>query len=271
MKTMQDYFENSAVKGSILGSMVMFIATPGINYVVSRATNSPMPWAQPFTGGYSLAVSGAAGCATTFCIKSFLTDGAKEHELPDWTKFWTSFVAGLVSGAVLCPFESIAQTQLSTNATITNTATLIYKYHGALGFCRGLNSMMLREGAWSAMYMALAPILKQRFKDSGYNEVAANLGATSISFGIFGVISTPINRMRIMMQENLAEANTPSKTYKQLINTMLKSSPNTTTSIQRTMGMFKGAGPRSMTSALAGGLFVKGTELYDDALKYCSK
>ena len=271
MNTIKDYFENEVVKGSILGSAVMFAATPGINYVVSRATNKPMLWSQPFTGGYSLAGSGAAGCATTFFIKSCLTGGAKDHELSEWQRLWTSFVAGVCSGVVLCPFESIAQTQLTTeSSSLIGTAKLIHHNHGVFGFFRGTGSMMLREGSWSAMYIALAPILRQRFKEAGYNDLSANLAAVTISFGIFGVLSTPINRARIMMQANLAESDTPRNSYRQLMKIMLHNSQDANP-VKRTCNFFKGAGPRSITSALAGGLFVKGTEWYDDALKCSSR
>ena len=124
MKTMQDFLEYPLVKGSILGAAVMYIATPGINCVVSQATGTPMPWSRPFTGGYSLAGAGAIVCATNFGIKALL--GGDEKNVSAWTRIWTASVAGIFAGMVYCPFESIAQTQLTNKKSLINTAKTIY-------------------------------------------------------------------------------------------------------------------------------------------------
>jgi hypothetical protein len=226
MKTIVNYVTDSleypVVKGSFLGAGVMAAATPGINYVVSKATKLPMPWSKPFTGCYALAGAGAVVCATSFAIKALLVGHEKKPS--EWTRFWTTSVAGVASGIVLCPFESVAQTQLTTKASLINTAKTMYQYHGGAGFFRGVGSMMVREGAWISTCFAVAPILSQRMKDAGYNDVTSGVTSSVVSAGFFGVASAPINRARIMMQDKLAEPNTPHPRYRQLIKTMFQPS-----------------------------------------------
>ena len=134
MKTIQDYLNYPWVKGSFLGAGVMFLATPGINCVVSQAMGKPMPWSRPFTGCYSLSGAGAAGNAVTFAIKALL--GGEGKDVSEGKRFWTASIAGAVSGMVLCPFESAAQTQLTTKTPLTNTVSRIYNNHGVAGFFR---------------------------------------------------------------------------------------------------------------------------------------
>ena len=125
---------------------------------------------------------------------------------------------------------------------------------------------MLRESAWSTKYIAIVPILSQHLKNAGVHPVTADVSALVVSAGVFGVASAPINRARIIMQDKLAEPQTPRLSYRQVFRRMVQDAPNASMA-QRTFRFFQGGAPRSVTSALAGGLFVKGSEWYDDAVK----
>ncbi|MDF1683972.1 MAG: MC/SLC25 family protein [Legionellaceae bacterium] len=265
MKTTRDFFESPLTKGSILGACVMTTVTPGINLVASQTTGTPMPWSKPFTGARSLAGAGTINCATAFTTKHLL--GGDKPEASEWKRFWTASVGGMLAGLTICPFESIAQTQLTTKTSMTQTASTMYKYYGVQGFFRGTVSMMAREGAWVPMYLEAIPILSKRFKEAGCNQLIADAAGLVVSAGLFGVISAPVNRLRIMKQDKLAKPNAPSASYPNLIRSMFQECPDLKPA-ERTVRFFKGAGARSVTSALAGGLFFAGNQAYAKALEW---
>jgi len=263
MKTIHDFFAFPMVKGTILGGVVTAAATPGINLVASYTIGTPMPWSKPFTGARSLATAGSVACGTGFIIRHLL--GGNTHDASEWTRLWTASVGGMVSGLTTCPFESIAQTQLTTKTSLSHTAHTIYQHHGLPGFFRGAASMAVREGAWFPMYMGSMPILSQRLQDAGYEKSTAHAIAIASSAGLFGVISAPVNRLRIMKQDKLVEPNTPATSYPNLLRAMVQECPDLKP-IERTARFFKGAAARSVTSAVAGGLFFYGNEMYGEAI-----
>ncbi len=264
MDVLQHYLEYPLVKGSVLGAGVMVAATPGINYVIRMSTGNPMLWSRPFTGCLSLAGAGFTGCVMGFTIKRLLVgDGINASS---WERIWTSSMAGMASGLMTCPLESIAQNQLSTQSSMMKTARIMHQHYGFCGFFRGAGSMMVRDGAWAGMHMAVVPILSQRFQDGGCSRPTADGAAWVISAGLFGFLSVPINRLRTKQHDKLSEAGTEKKRYRQLV-TMMIEQDATAPPLQRLVGFFKGGRVRSLNSALAGGLLLKGSELYDDAVQ----
>ena len=264
MKTIQDYLEFPLLKGSLLGAGVMTAATPGLNIVISQTTGDAMPWSKPFTGSLSLAGSGAVGCATVYTTKHLL--GGDKDNVSKWQKIWTASVGGMLSGFTICPLEAIAQTQLASGEAFFKTARNLAKYYGVTGFFRGGATMVLRETAWAATYAAFVPILSQSLQETGYQKIESDAAALVSSAGLFGALSAPVNRLRIKKQETLAKPEMLQKSYPDLLKDMLQECP-TLSATQRTMRFFKGSIPRSLTSALAGGLFFKGSELYDEAVQ----
>jgi len=265
MKTPHDFFASPVIKGSILGASAMAAATPGINFVASQTTGTPMPRSKPFTGYRSLASAGMVGCATGLSIKHLL--GGDTPDASEWKRMWTASVGGMVSGLTTCPFEAIAQTQLTTKTSMSQTARTIYQHYGVPGFFRGAVSMAAREGAWVPMYLESIPILSKRFQDAGFNEFWADGAALMVSASLFGVISAPVNRLRIMKQDKLAEPNTPFARYPSLIRAMVQECPDLKPA-ERTARFFRGAAARSATSALAGGFFFGGKKAYEMALEW---
>jgi len=265
MITTYDFFAFPLIKGSILGGAVMATVTPGLNFVASQTTGTAMPWSKPFTGSASLASAGMIACATGFTVKHML--GGDTKDASEWKRLWTASVGGMISGLTTCPFEGIAQTQLSTKTSMIQTARTIHQHYGIPGFFRGAASMAVREGAWVPMYLESIPILSKRFKEAGCHRFIADAAALIVSAGLFGVMSTPVNRLRIMKQDKLAETNTPSTSYSSLLRTMIQECPDLKPA-ERTVRFFKGAGARSVTSALAGGLFFAGNQAYAKALEW---
>ena len=252
-------------QGSILGASVLAIATPGLNAVASRTLGTPFPWSKPFTGAGSFSGAGSIACATGFIIKNML--GGNAHDASEWTRLWTASVGGMVSGLTTCPSESIAQTQLTTKTSLSQTARTIYQHYGMPGFFRGAMSMAAREGAWFPVYMGTMPIVSKRLQDAGCEKVTANITAITSSAGFFGVISAPVNRLRIMKQDKLAEPNTPRTSYGTLLRAMVQECPDLKPA-ERVARVFTGAGWRSVTSILAGGFLFGGNKAYDTALQW---
>ncbi|MDF1758029.1 MAG: hypothetical protein P1U74_07000 [Legionellaceae bacterium] len=148
-----------------------------------------------------------------------------------------------------------------------STARTIYNYYGLSALFRGASFVVLREAAWATTYLAAVPILSNKFQKSGYKKIESDFMALLISAGMFGLVTAPINRARIMKQENLAKTGTANVSYKKIFGYMLHEAPNAP-SAHRIMRFFKGAGARSATSVLAGGLIFKGKEMYDEAIRY---
>lgn len=255
-----DFMQQPMVKGSVLGGGVMFWVTPGVNSFAHRANNTRMPWAQMFTGWQPLVVSGIVGTATSFTVKKYLLGNQRDSS--SFHLFWTSATAGALSGVVLCPFECLAQNrQLSATRSLRNTGQSIFQHHGYAGFFRGTVAMMAREGAWVPMYLTAVPLISQRMQQAGYNRGIADAVALIVSASLFGIFSTPINRLRVMKQSNLTIAGR-SSSYRQLASTMLHEHAEKTMP-RKIADCFKGAGVRSLTSGWAGGLFYYGGEAYD--------
>lgn len=257
--TNRDFFYNflthPLVKGSILGAGVMFWVTPGVNKVTYRSSNTQMPWSQAFSGWQPLVVSGVIGCATSFNVKGMLRE--PEGKSSSRKEFATSSMAGAVSGITLCPFESINVNHQGRSGAVIDTARSMFKHHQYAGFFRGTGAMMMRESAWTIMYMTAVPTISQNLQKTGYNRATADAFALIFSACLFGFASTPINRLRIMKQTGLTTAGT-TPSYKQLATTMFQEIKN-----NGIASCFKGAGVRSVTSAFAMTLFYYGGERYD--------
>lgn len=257
--TFVDFMTHPMVKGSILGAGVMFLVTPGINKVTYRSKNTHMPWSQAFSGWQPLVVSGVVGCATSFAVKSLLID--TEEKESSFRAFGTSATAGAVSGITLCPFESVNVNHQGRSGTVADTARSMLKHHGYAGFFRGTGGMMIRESAWTMMYMTAVPTISQNLQKRDYNRATADALALIVSACMFGFASAPINRLRIMKQADLTKPGT-TPSYRQLATAMFQEH-KISAKHAKVAGCFKGAGVRSITSAFAGGLFYYGSEGYD--------
>lgn len=258
------FMHHPVVKGSFVGAIGMFAATPGFN-AFSHEKGIWMPRNQLFTGWQSLVASGIAGTSTSFTINKML--GGNQEDASFFHRTWATATAGAFSGIVLCPFECITQNRLlSTQNSLKDTTRSIVQYHGYKGFFNGTAAMIVREGSWTLMYMTAVPMISQRLQNAGYNKRAADVIALIVSASMFGIFSTPVNHLRRMKQCNLTNAGT-TRSYPQLASQLFHEHSDRAMP-QKIMGCFKGAGVRSLNSAWAGFFFCGASEAYNTALEY---
>jgi hypothetical protein len=254
--TMLGVLHHPAVKGSVIGTGVMFLATPGINRVNH---GSKMLWSEAYVGWKPLVATGIVSCATSFYVKDML--GGNEKNASTFQQFWTSAVAGAISGIPLCPLEAINKNQ-TKNVSMADTIKSIYQHHGSIGFFKGTNTMMVRESAWMMMCMTTVSEISKNLCQQGYNQTTAEAFALIFSACVFGFVSAPVNHLRIMKQENLTIAG-QKPSYSKLASTLFHGNGNRTFS-QSLASCFKDAGVRSLTSAWAGGLFYYGKKYWEE-------
>jgi hypothetical protein len=115
--------------------------------------------------------------------------------------------AGMVSAIIVCPAEGIMIQQQKTGKNFWTAALSIQKQHGFLGIFRAFIPTAMREGSFTASYLGLAPLLKEKFKKEGMNEGLAHMLAGTVS-GIFSAaISHPIDVYKTQKQWDLAIKN----------------------------------------------------------------
>jgi hypothetical protein len=115
--------------------------------------------------------------------------------------------AGMVSAIIVCPAEGIMIQQQKTDKNFWATALAIQKHQGFMGIYRAFIPTAMREGTFTASYLGLVPLLKEKFKKEGMNEGLAHISAGTIS-GIFSaVISHPIDVYKTQKQWDLAIKN----------------------------------------------------------------
>lgn len=251
MQYVKEFFNSALVEGGVIGGVSMFAATPALNLVISQSKGTSYPLSKPFTGAASFVSSGMAGYATVFGAKYSL--GGNEKSASDWVQWGSSMAGGALSGVTMCPLEVIAQAQGDTNASMLKTARVIRRNFGLGVFFRGSLMMAARESAWATTYLAVVPKLSNYLQKLGYQEKQADAVALVVSSVTFGVCSTPVNLLRILMQSGLSD---PARTYNKVINEVLERNPNLTTPRQA-LGFFAGGTGRAAAS-LTTGVFVYG-------------
>lgn len=257
--------ESPWVKGPILGASVMALVTPLLKWTNHVYDGKTMPRKNFFTGASAYALSAIPGYATTFAFKAMLQETpentSKSYEL------LTSLGAGSLSGFVCTPFEAIAQNkQIGHYATYRETAQLMFRCHGYTSLFRGGASIMLREGLWSAVYLSAIPQMSEALQEQGLKKQYAEPLAMLSVAGMYGFISSPINQLRYRKQDNLTKG-IDNKSYFSHAKSIIHQEPNA--SPLNKMGFFfKASLPRAMTTTVAAGLMVKGSEYYDKAIAY---
>ena len=125
---------------------------------------------------------------------------------------------------------------------------------------------MMREGLWSTVYMTAIPMMSAWAQKQGVQKKQAELLAVVTVAGAYGLFSSPLNQLRFRKQQGLTESTT-TKSYlehaKDIFNQVPKAS-----NIARMGFFFKAGFPRAVTTTVAAGFMVKGTELYDQAVDH---
>lgn len=249
------------VQGPLLGASSSIAVTPLLKWTNHALKGEKMSFRSPMSGAMAYAISAVPGYATTFVVKSLLkkTEPSQQYDL------FTSFAAGGLSGLACSPFEALAQNKQLTHSTSSKeTAQKMVLQRGYQGFFQGGAAVMLREGLWSTVYLTAIPMMSQFLQQQGVKKHQAELFSVLSVAGTFGLLSSPLNQLRFKKQQGLTQT-TPSKTYLEHAKDIWNQDP-TATSKARTGFFFRACVQRAVTTTLAAGLMVKGTEVYNQTV-----
>lgn len=121
------------------------------------------------------------------CFKSiFFND---DRELSSYLKVSSAFVAGASSALASCPTERVMTRQKKTGEGFYAAGKYLFTNNGWRGLYQGLPITTVREGIFTAFFLAGTPIIKAEIQPSCPNEDAASLiagmssglGATLVS------------------------------------------------------------------------------------------
>jgi len=259
-------------QGPFLGSSVMAAATPFLNWT-NHTLNKPqsgskMLFRSSMSGASAYAASAVPGYATAFAFKALLKK-SPEEKASQSDELFSSFTAGGLSGLVCTPFESLAQNKFITKSpSYKDTALKMIKHHGYQSFFRGGANITLREGSWLTVYMTAIPMMSKSLQEQGVRKQPADFLAVLAVAGAYGLLSSPLNQLRFKKQQGLTES-TPNKSYLEHAKDIFNQDPKASNTM-RMRFFFKAGFPRSVTTTVAAGLMVKGTELYNEAVDHFS-
>lgn len=257
--------ETPWIQGPVLGATVMALVTPFLKWTNHVYKGEKMPRGAYFSGAGAYALSAVPGYATTFAFKALLSK--KPEETSQEYELFSSFVAGTLSGFACTPFEALAQNkQLTHNTSLGKTAQQMRLHHGYSSFFRGAASVMMREGLWSTVYMTAIPMVSQSLQKPGIEKQYAEPLAMLMVAGAYGLLSSPLNQLRYRKQAGLTTPSTNESYFdhaKHIFNQDVKASNKV-----RIGFFFRAAMPRAVTTTVAAGLMVKGTECYNQVVDY---
>lgn len=251
------------IQGPVLGAGVMALVTPFLKWTNHKYQGERMPRGSYFSGAGAYAGSAVPGYATTFVFKALLSK--KSEETSQGYELFSSFAAGSLSGFVCTPFEALAQNKQLTHSTSSQrTAQQMLTHHGYGSFFRGAISVMMREGLWSTVYMTAIPMVSNLLQEKGVERRYAHPSAMLLVAGAYGLFSSPLNQLRYRKQAGLTEERAPStnKSYFGHAKDLFNQDPKASMMV-RSGHLFKAAIPRAVTTTVAAGLIVIGTEYYN--------
>ncbi len=257
--------ESPWIQGPILGASVMALVTPFLKWTNHVYKGEKMPRGNYFSGAGAYALSAVPGYATTFVFKALLNKTTEETS--QGYELFSSFAAGSLSGFVCVPFEALAQNKQLTHSTSSKeTAQQMRSQHGYSSFFRGASSVMMREGLWSTVYMTAIPMMSASLQKQGVEKQYADLFAMLTIAGAYGMFSSPLNQLRYRKQEGLTKPTT-NKSYLEHIKDIFNQEPKAS-NLARVRLFFTAGIPRAVTTTVAAGLMVKGTESYNQIVDY---
>lgn len=125
---------------------------------------------------------------------------------------------------------------------------------------------MMREGLWSTVYMTAIPMMSASLQKQGVEKQYAEPLAMLTVAGAYGLFSSPLNQLRYRKQEGLTGP-TINKSYLEHAKDIFNQGPKAS-NLARVGFFFKAGFPRAVTTTVAAGLMVKGTECYNQAVDY---
>lgn len=257
------------IKGPLLGSIITYIISPGLNWTNQVLNDTKMIWtpANAMKGSFTYACSALPTYGVVFGTKNFLN--WKFESNSSTSDLLKSFIAGGISGFIQTPFDAIAQNKQLAKDPKEPTVKLMLKNNGYSSFFQGALVTMLREGVWSTVYLSAAPIVSKYLQSKGIEKNQSDALALIFIAAPYGFFSTPCTKFRYQKQVNLTQPNEP-KSYLEHTKNIWNQNPHATTA-ERFKFFYKGCLPRTLTVTLAAGLIIKGNELYDEVVKKFNK
>jgi solute carrier family 25 citrate transporter 1 len=121
-------------------------------------------------------------------------------------QFSCAFAAGIGSSMITCPVELVMTKQNASGYHFVQTCKHIMQMHGLSSFYRGLSATMLREGTFTATYLAAVPTLSVYYKNQGMGPYFATFTA-GVSAGLLSTLMTHgIDVIKTTQQANLNAA-----------------------------------------------------------------
>lgn len=155
-------------------------------------------------------------------------------DLSDYQRITSAFVAGVGSSAVSCPTEFVmTQQQGQTGGSFYVVGKRLAKQNGWHCLFTGLSATAMREGTFTAFYLAGTPILKAKIQPYCANDYAASLGA-GIGAGVGATLASQgVDTLKTIQQA--ADVSQP---------VGLKEAAKKLYSTEGVYGFFKGGIPR---------------------------
>jgi solute carrier family 25 citrate transporter 1 len=158
-----------------------------------------------------------------------------KKEATSTQKIISAFVAGVGSAFVSCPTEMVMTHQQEGNQSFYHAGNYLIKQSGMRSLFTGLPATAMREGLFTAFYLAITPIFKANIQQIFPN---ANDYLTSLTAGASSGIAATLASQAVDTIKTTQQASNPNKPlgFKEAVIKIY--------STQGTYGFFKGTIPR---------------------------
>lgn len=118
--------------------------------------------------------------------------------------------AGAMSGLLSGPSESIILQQQATGRGAMETVKSMSAQAGAKSIFRGTPLAMMRDGGFTAGFMALGPFLVNTFASHGQSEIVSRLFGGICAGVLAAVVTHPFDTLKTRFQKDYMRAQFPS-------------------------------------------------------------
>ena len=192
----------SVITGSIAGAAEVSVGHP--LWSIKTRLQSEQPFTLNPAVLYRGILSNAASMMPITAIQVGLNRGIqtlvfKNEALSDWQRVASAFVAGVGSALVSCPTEMVMTYQGKAKCGFS-AAYQYLKQQGNAYFFIGLPATAMREGMFTAFFLAITPIIKVNILPYCSYDSAASLGA-GMSAGVCATLASQgIDTIKTMQQ-----------------------------------------------------------------------
>lgn len=227
----------SVITGSVAGAVEVFVDHP------LWSIKTRLQCGDPFTLNPSLLYRGILPNAASMVPITALQVGLNrcfqnlffkdKKELSNSERITSAFVAGMSSSFVSCPTEMVMTYQRKEKGSFYNVGKHLVKQGGFTCLYTGLLATALREGMFTAFFLAVTPILKANIQPFCSNDYVASLAA-----GMGAGVGATLASQGVDTVKTIQQASNPLKPVG------LKDAVVKLYSTQGVHGFFKGSVPR---------------------------